>query len=271
MSEHAALLPRYKQLRQVAYDLHNRLVKELPRDILDEGGNKLGMMHGNVITLDSPDLIAVLADYCLYDVRRKGLTTIERYLAESPPPAGSDEWVVLQAMQQARYSIVAVEGRETGVGVQARDLLRNESVFLFDVGFSQTATRGLVLATRIMAADGLSQTTGAALPIGMLPDAQQEEFRDALLSDFKVKDIEELSPEWRSDMTAAIIRLALKFGAGEHIQYREPEAAGASARVPPSRSIPQRSEPPPRRHIGRNDPCYCGSGKKFKHCCGARR
>lgn len=20
-------------------------------------------------------------------------------------------------------------------------------------------------------------------------------------------------------------------------------------------------------HIGRNDKCYCGSGKKFKHCC----
>ena len=20
--------------------------------------------------------------------------------------------------------------------------------------------------------------------------------------------------------------------------------------------------------IGRNDPCHCGSGKKFKHCCG---
>lgn len=23
----------------------------------------------------------------------------------------------------------------------------------------------------------------------------------------------------------------------------------------------------PKRHIGRNNPCYCGSGKKFKHCC----
>ncbi|WP_449369364.1 SEC-C metal-binding domain-containing protein [Undibacterium arcticum] len=23
--------------------------------------------------------------------------------------------------------------------------------------------------------------------------------------------------------------------------------------------------------IGRNDPCYCGSGKKFKHCHGAVR
>ena len=24
----------------------------------------------------------------------------------------------------------------------------------------------------------------------------------------------------------------------------------------------------PYRHVGRNDPCPCGSGKKFKRCCG---
>jgi preprotein translocase subunit SecA len=23
------------------------------------------------------------------------------------------------------------------------------------------------------------------------------------------------------------------------------------------------------RKIGRNEPCYCGSGKKYKKCCGA--
>ena len=24
-----------------------------------------------------------------------------------------------------------------------------------------------------------------------------------------------------------------------------------------------------KKKIGRNEPCYCGSGKKYKHCCGA--
>ena len=27
----------------------------------------------------------------------------------------------------------------------------------------------------------------------------------------------------------------------------------------------------PNKKLGPNDPCYCGSGKKFKYCCGARR
>ncbi|MDY6892125.1 MAG: preprotein translocase subunit SecA [Chloroflexota bacterium] len=30
----------------------------------------------------------------------------------------------------------------------------------------------------------------------------------------------------------------------------------------------QREKPPVDRHIGRNDPCPCGSGKKYKKCCG---
>jgi preprotein translocase subunit SecA len=35
--------------------------------------------------------------------------------------------------------------------------------------------------------------------------------------------------------------------------------AKAQARAKPVRSGPK---------VGRNDPCPCGSGKKYKHCCG---
>jgi preprotein translocase subunit SecA len=37
------------------------------------------------------------------------------------------------------------------------------------------------------------------------------------------------------------------------------EAAAAAEKVKPVRTGPK---------VGRNDPCPCGSGKKFKHCCG---
>jgi uncharacterized protein YecA (UPF0149 family) len=29
------------------------------------------------------------------------------------------------------------------------------------------------------------------------------------------------------------------------------------------------AQPAPSGKVGRNDPCPCGSGKKFKKCCGA--
>jgi preprotein translocase subunit SecA len=37
------------------------------------------------------------------------------------------------------------------------------------------------------------------------------------------------------------------------------EAAAAAEKARPVRTGPK---------VGRNDPCPCGSGKKFKHCCG---
>ncbi len=43
--------------------------------------------------------------------------------------------------------------------------------------------------------------------------------------------------------------------------YRERLRPGGGVRTPPVRR--------PAPAIGRNDPCPCGSGKKFKKCCGA--
>jgi preprotein translocase subunit SecA len=39
----------------------------------------------------------------------------------------------------------------------------------------------------------------------------------------------------------------------------EAAAAAAAEKARPVRTGPK---------VGRNDPCPCGSGKKFKHCCG---
>ncbi|MBL9152661.1 MAG: preprotein translocase subunit SecA [Verrucomicrobiales bacterium] len=53
--------------------------------------------------------------------------------------------------------------------------------------------------------------------------------------------------------------------------FAEPEAPAAPAAAP---ALPQIQLPPPKPFerelpkVGRNDPCPCGSGKKFKQCCG---
>jgi len=48
---------------------------------------------------------------------------------------------------------------------------------------------------------------------------------------------------------------------------RQPESPMAKvAAVSQSSSKPQRAVAG--KKIGRNDPCPCGSGKKYKHCCG---
>jgi hypothetical protein len=263
MSQHAELVPRYQDLRKVALRLNNRLAESLSRSILDEGGKKLGILRGNTLVLDTEDEIAVLMDYCIYDVRRKGLNAVERYLAESPPPADSDEMILHQAMRHARYSLFAVEALEPRVGVQVHDLLLKEPLFLMDIGFSRTAPLGMVLAARVYAPEGILQTTGAALPVGVLPAAGRAKLLQGVLKQFQEADLRNLSPEQASELSATVIRTCLRQGAAEHIAYVGPKTAGGG------RSLS--ATPPPAQRSARNRPCSCGSGKKFKNCCGARR
>jgi hypothetical protein len=46
-----------------------------------------------------------------------------------------------------------------------------------------------------------------------------------------------------------------------------PSASETAEELPPGAPRPA---PPPTK-VGRNDPCPCGSGKKYKYCCGSRR
>ena len=60
-----------------------------------------------------------------------------------------------------------------------------------------------------------------------------------------------------------------------NVQIRQPEpeevaAAQQEAQTPAQQeALPQEEDP--YAHVGRNDPCPCGSGKKFKDCHGKLR
>jgi hypothetical protein len=259
--EQADRLARYQHLRQVALPLNHRLVKTLSKSVLDEGGKKLGILEGKALVLDSEDEIAVLMDYCIYDVRRRGQNAIDHFLAKSPPAPDSDEMVLLQAMGQAYYAVVVVEKAEHKRGVHVRDLLRDEPLFLTDVGFSLTGSRGMVLATRVMAPEGIHMTTGAALPMGVLSPAERTELRQRLLTTLRRDDFRDLSPDEASRLAATIIRQCLQQGAAERIEYIEPTAAGGFG--------VGAAGPPRARRVAANARCPCGSGKKYKNCCGA--
>ena len=81
----------------------------------------------------------------------------------------------------------------------------------------------------------------------------------------------EVDPDWpKEPMTpekADELLASMFAGAGRAYQYfkadRLAQAPAAAARSP--RPEPYERESP---KIGRNDPCPCGSGKKYKRCCG---
>ncbi len=93
------------------------------------------------------------------------------------------------------------------------------------MGFSKTARKGLVLATRILPFQGFVTTSGAALPV----DAQTlREIQATVVPRYEVAQ-EGRCPlangrRRAANLTAAIIRLCLESGASDRIQYGPPVA-----------------------------------------------
>ena len=86
--------------------------------------------------------------------------------------------------------------------------------------------------------------------------------RPGLLDRADVLDrLADLYAAWgRPEQQAAVI-------AQQKDLQRKPESAHRSlASSAPSPKAPSPRTPSPHANLGRNDPCWCGSGKKYKHC-----
>jgi hypothetical protein len=259
MTDHAHVLAEYKRIRDVRFRLNNLLVGKIPKQNLQDCARELGLFHQGTLVFDSEQEMHVLMDYCLYRPDRDGRNMVARYLETLQPPAGSDEMVALKAMTAAYYSIFQITEVERGVGVVVEDLLRDETGFIVDVGFGNTAKLQLGVATRIVPFDGYLTTGGAALPLDrsaierILTEMVKKRTAPANL------DFTRISPEQEAELAAIIIRASLSAGMSSHVAYGEP-GSRPRATTTPSR----------RRKIGRNEPCPCGSGRKYKMCCALR-
>ena len=258
-STHAELLARYKAMRAISFRLNNDVLpKYASAGVLKEAGRQLGVWKHETMVFDTEDQVGVLMDYAYYDCFRRGENAVARYAAENPPAPTSDEEALLAAMKEAFFSIFQVEEVISNVGVRVSDLLTRRRHLIVDLGFAETTVPDFVIASRILPFEDFAITGGAALPV----DADAlEDIRDHLRARrIALKHLDSMDRQTRADLNAAIIRICLDNGASEDIEYRE-----VGEHPEDDRLIPVVSTRP---KIGRNDPCPCGSGRKYKKCCG---
>ena len=84
-----------------------------------------------------------------------------------------------------------------------------------------------------------------------------------ILSNVKIRQEDPEEEEARLRRQAEEMAARMQFQ-HEHAAGFEGEQETAEAQPQPAVAMPVRNEP----KIGRNEPCTCGSGKKYKHCCG---
>ena len=255
-AEYPQLVDRYKVFRRINRRLHNALLKYLPKKGLKECAKKLGLSKSGVFVFQEQHEADVLIDYCIYDYHEGGENAVSRYLIENPPIPDSDEDVVLKAMLESYYSLIQVEDIVSGVGIRAHDLLNNKRFLLVDIGFSQTVVNGFVIATRIIPFEDFVMTSGAALPID---EGTLSQIMNLLTEQYEggPEKFRDFSVTQKADLAASIINLCLDADASSHIAYEDVEKEPELIPFPSGNS-----------RIGRNDLCPCGSGKKYKRCCG---
>ncbi len=256
MTAHSELLGRYKRAREVRFRLNNLLVSTIPKKTLEECARKLGFLRKGTLMFDNEDESAILMDYCIYHPEPDGRNLVAKYLEKALPPDDSEEMAALRAMTDAYYSLFQILEIERGVGVSVRDFLRGGTGFIFDIGYGNTAKREMLFATRVIPFENDLMTGGAGLPVDSSAAKRIANELTRTSHDLDRSDFNQMTPWQEAELAAMVIRSCLSTGMSSRIAY----AQVASAALP----TPGRSAKP---RLGRNDPCHCGSGKKFKVCC----
>ncbi len=253
MEDYDDILTCYKRMRSATSGMSNTLV-DLCGPYVEQAAKALGVWVNGTIVMDI-DQMPVLMDHAIYRYPRGGHNAVERLAAKHPPAPGSDAQAALCAMRKAFFSLFQVRDVIKGLGVRVTDIIRDEDYFLADVNLSQTAVEGLVLASRMLPFEDFITTAGAALPV----DADVLEWVVTNVEEnYKAhEDMRNLPPKVWDELETKIIRACLNSDGAQRIAYRD---------APGTASQPALSKEP--SHVGRNDPCPCGSGKKFKKCCG---
>lgn len=275
------IFERYHAFREGTRPIADRLLTHVTGEQIDEGARRLELKNKKgVMVFDSESGMAVLMDFCLFCVLDQGKTVIDKAL-ENPDELDDQERNTLRAMAASRYTVLIVEQIFPGTGVICLDLVNPNAqpFFIADVMLSQTADRGAVFATRIVPVDEFYMTGGAALPVyGQEVLLKSKE----ILHSHRERHPEILEGIVRRESDAALAermtRMLMRHGMGSSVAYlyetadqkEISEAVDYLKQSDLSAPALDRHASARRHKTGPNEPCPCGSGKKYKKCCGSR-
>jgi len=159
------ILTRYPHLRAISVRHHSGALEFLSKSALMEHARHLGLTVGKALVAESMDELTLAIDLAIYTARPGHSRAIDRYARAAQLQPGSDEFVVLEAMRQARFSVWRVERRHEVAGLIVRDLLRQGEAWLVDEALGQSAPEGVTLAMRLGTPDQFAMTSGIIVPV----------------------------------------------------------------------------------------------------------
>jgi hypothetical protein len=209
------VLARYRHLREISKGHHSAALECLSKDAVMSQARRLGLAHGKTLVLDSMDDLNLAFDLAIYTAPKDRSRAIDRYARAAQLPPESDEGRVLDAMRNARFSIIGILRRHDVAGLIVEDLFRGVEVWLVDEGLESSLPDGAALATRLCTLEGFAMTAGVLVPLDI------ELIEDAIVDTPQLlhNRREELIDDRR--FAEAIYRVALASGLMEQVAYQD--------------------------------------------------
>jgi len=217
------VLARYRSLREISKVHHARVLDFLSPSLVMQHARRLGLTDGKRLVLGSLDELTLAFDLAIHTAPVGRSRAIDRYARNAPPPPGADEALVLDAMRNARFSVLSVEGRHQAAGLVLTDVFRDEEVWLVDEGLEISLPKRTLFATRYFTPDGFSMTAGAGMPVNPVFLADAFESAPQLMRKPLMQAIGD--PRFAE----AIYRAAIADGMTERITYQDPPGADDAA------------------------------------------
>jgi hypothetical protein len=209
------VLARYRHLREISKRHHSAALEFLSKDAVMSQARRLGLTQGKTLVLDSMDDLNLAFDLAIHTAPKDRSRAIDRYARMAQLSPESDEGRVLDAMRNARFSIIGILRRHDVAGLIVEDLFRGVEVWLVDEGLESSLPDGAALATRLCTPEGFAMTAGVLVPVDieLIEDAMAD--TPQLLRNRR----EELIDDRR--FAEAIYRVALASGLMEQVAYQD--------------------------------------------------
>lgn len=211
----AEVLTRYRHVREISKRHHSAVLDFLTKDTIISQARRIGLAQGKTLVLDSIDDLNLAFDLVIHTAPKDRSRAIDRYARAARLAPESDELLVLEAMQRARFSIISIVHRHPVAGLIAKDLFRGGEVWLVDEGLESSLPDGAALATRHFTPEGFAMTAGVLVPL----DSELIENAVADTPQLLRKPPDEVIDDRR--FAEAIYRAALASGMMEQVAYQD--------------------------------------------------
>jgi hypothetical protein len=213
------VLARYRHLREISKQHHFAIMKLISRDAVLRHARGLGLTIGKTLVLDRMEELSLAYDLAIYTAPGDRSRAVDRYAGSARFEPGSDKALMLDAMCNARFSVVSVRRRHLVAGLIVKDLFRDIDLWLVDEGLEISLPAGTAFATRYFAADRFVMTSGVGVPFD---DDLLETIVDStplLLRKSPAEAIEDRR------FAEAVYRAAIADGLMQGVTYQDPSDA----------------------------------------------